>query len=41
MKPRRELGICIGTKLCGGRGVGLGSDGGQNLERYLGEIYEC
>lgn len=41
MTPGRELGICIGTKLYGGQRVGLGSDGGQNLERYVGEIYEC
>lgn len=32
--------VCIDTKLCGGGGVGLGSEGGQNLERYLGEINE-
>lgn len=41
MKPRQELAICIGTKLCGGEGVELGSEGCQNLERNLGEIYEC
>lgn len=36
MKPKQELAICIGTKLCGGGEVRLGSEGGQNLERYFG-----